>query len=802
MSISEPASQPGLSSVEAARRLQQVGLNEITREAAFPAWRLLAAQFSSPVVWLLLGACALSAALGELVDAIAIGTIVIVNGLVGFFQEYRAERAVLALRSMTAPHARVRRDGRTMELSATEVVPGDLLVLEAGNVVPADARLLEAHDLNTVEAALTGESTPTEKSTTPTREHAPLAERHDHVFLGTSVATGCGLAEVVATGMATQLGRIAHLLSTAHEEETPLQRRLMRLSRVLMILCLGVVAAVALVGWLRGMPAIEILLSSVSLAVAAVPEGLPAIVTIALAVGVQRMASRRALVRRMVAVETLGCATVICTDKTGTLTTGSMSVREYWGADEALLLDVASACCDAELSADRLSGLGDPTEVAILRAAADRGIHRDAIEQTRPRRSVHPFDAVRKRMSVFRADGIIYTKGAVESVAQVAKVAPPGILAANASMAAIGLRVLAVARGSEDTESGLELLGLIGLADPPRAEVIEAIARSQAAGIRTVMITGDHPVTAQAIAFELGIARRGQPTDDIVHARATPEDKLQIVRKWKARGEVVAMTGDGVNDAPALKEAHIGIAMGRTGTDVTREASDIVLTDDNYATIINAVEEGRGIFDNIRKTLIYLLSGNAAELLVMFAAALAGLPLPLLPLHLLWINLATDGLPALALVTDPTAADAMQRAPRSPQEAIVDRREWRTIIFTGVLQAAVTLATFVWALQARDLDQARNLAFSVLVFGELLRAFSARDATRTIWELGFASNMRLLAVVAVSFAVQIGIHHVPFMRDLLKIGTLGTVDCILSIAIGCVPLLVLELTKVVARRVK
>lgn len=790
----------GLSTAAAARLLQATGPNEIAREQAASPWRLLLAQFSSPVIWLLFGACAVSAALGEFADAIAIGAIVIINGFVGFFQEYRAERAVLALRSMTAPRARVIRDGRTVELPALQIVPGDILVLEAGDVVAADARLIEAHALSTIEAALTGESMPAEKSVQPVPVNAPLAERRDRVFLGTSVATGTGLAEVSATGMQTELGRIAHLLATAQEEVTPLQKRLANLSRALLLLCMAIIAAVALLGWIRGVPGAEILLSAVSLAVAAVPEGLPAIVTIALAVGMQRMAARRALVRRMAAIETLGSATVICTDKTGTLTTGVMTVRETWGNDETFILDAAAACCDAELAADELNGTGDPTEVAILVAAAARGIRRTGIERERPRRSVHPFDADRKRMSIFRADGVLYVKGAVESVAQCSRVVPAGTLEANAEMAGRGLRVLAVARGFNDAEEGLELLGLIGIADPPRAEVIDAVALAASAGIRTVMITGDHPVTAHAIARELGILREGDSAGDLVHARATPEDKLQIVRRWKSRGEIVAMTGDGVNDAPALREAHIGIAMGRTGTEVTREASDIVLADDNFATIISAVEEGRAIFDNIRKTLMYLLSGNSAELAVMLIAAIIGLPLPLLPLHLLWINLVTDGFPALALVTDPTDKNAMREPPRNPRESILGRKEWRTVILTGLLQAAVTLAAFVWALKERNLDEARNLAFSVLVFGELLRAFSARDRVRPIWEVGVFSNPRLLGIVAISFAVQIGIHHIPAMQQLFQILPLSLLDCTLSILLGSVPLLVLELMKVVKRR--
>lgn len=797
---SDQSTHAGLSTAEAQRRLTQAGPNEITREASKSHWRLLATQFTSPVVLLLLGACLLSASLGEVADASAIGSIVIINALVGFFQEYRAERAVLALRSMTAPRARVVRDGRMQVISAVDVVPGDLLMLESGDIVAADARLNEANVLSTLEGPLTGESTPVAKQTEPAVPDAPLAERHDHVFMGTSVATGTGLAVVTATGMRSELGRIAHLLTTAQDESTPLQRRLAALSRLLMFACIAIVVVVALIGWLRGLPGLEILMSSVSLAVAAVPEGLPAIVTIALAVGMRRMAERHALLRRLMAVETLGSASVICTDKTGTLTTGVMVVREIWGANHKRILDAATACSDADLSADERSGVGDPTEVAIVVAAAERDIRRREMETERPRRAVHPFDADRKLMSIYRTDGILYAKGAVEAITQRALTVPEGALDAASDMATRGLRVLAVAVGSRDEESQLELIGLLGIADPPRTEAIQAIAVAAAAGIRTVMITGDHKLTAQAIARELGIVRDGESSEGIVHARATPEDKLRIVREWKSRGAIVAMTGDGVNDAPALREAHIGIAMGRTGTEVTREASDIVLADDNFATIVAAVEEGRGIFDNMRKTIVYLLAGNAGELAVVFVAAIIGLPPPLLPLHLLWINLVTDGIPALALVTDRSGESTMKRPPRSASEPIIGRREWQAIAFAGALQAICTLGVFIWALEARSLEEARNLAFSVLVFGELLRAFAARDPDRPFWEVGLFSNLRLFSIVVISVLMQLGIHHIPATQELFGIGPLALNDCALSLSVGVIPLVVIELGKVLRRR--
>jgi P-type Ca2+ transporter type 2C len=787
----------GLTSAEASARLVQYGRNELQREKATAPWRILAAQFASPVIWLLLAAAAISATLGELVDAIAIATILIVNALVGFFQEYRAERAVLALRAMTAPQARVLRDGKPTVIPAADVVPGDILLLEGGDIVAADARLTQAHRLTTNEAALTGESMPVEKRLEASAPSAPLAEQHDRVFAGTSISAGTGMAEVAATAMRTQLGKIAHLLATAEESATPLQTRLAQVSKMLMIACLAIVAVVAVVGLARGQSLFEVFLSAVSLAVAAVPEGLPAIVTVALAIGVQRMASRNVLVRKLHAVETLGCATVICTDKTGTLTTGSMRVRELWGPDHTLLLDAATACCDADLQ----SGVGDTTEIAILIEAAERGIHRADTEKTRPRIETIPFDPATKQMAVCRADGgdrRWYVKGAVEAVLPQCTNGTSGVLEAAHQLAARGLRVLAIAEGAKQDE--LTMLGVVGIADPPRTEAIDAIAAARGAGIRTVMITGDHAMTARAIATEMGIAREGEPSDELVHARATPQDKIRIVREWKARGEIVAMTGDGVNDAPALREAHIGIAMGKGGTEVTREASDIVLADDNYASIVAGVREGRGIFDNIRKAVVYLLAGNAAELAVMLVAALAGMPLPLLPVQLLWINLVTDGLPALALVMDPTDEDAMRRPPRRPSEPLLGRNEWFTVALTAVTQTAVTLGVFAWALANLDETEARNLAFSVLVFGELFRAFAARSARRVFWQVGALGNLMLLGIVFVSTLVQLAIHHVPWTQSLFQIGDLSATDCALSVVLGLVPVTVIEVVKLIRFR--
>ena len=790
----------GLSSEEAREGRATWGANEIVRAARAPIWRTFARQVASPLVGLLLVSAAVAAALGERADAVAIAVIVLLNASVGFFQERRAEGALLALRSLTAPRATVVRDGRAIVVPSAEVVPGDLLLLEAGDVVAADAHLLEVHQLSTNEAALTGESIPSRKSVESAAAGAPLAERRDVVFMGTSVATGTGRAEVTTTGMRTELGKIAHLMANTSATTTPLQASLARVSRVLIVLCLGIVAVTAVLGLIRGMPALQVFMGAVSLAVAAVPEGLPAIVTIALAIGVRRMATRNVLIRRLTAVETLGSATVICSDKTGTLTTGVMAVREQWGPDERALLDAAAACCDAELGTDGHSGTGDPTEVALLVAAAARGIHREAIEAERPRRDVNPFDGDRKRMSIRRADGVLYVKGAPELLLPLCRTALPGAAAAAAEMGERGLRVLGVAVGKGSEERDLDLLGLIGIADPPREEAMRAVATARRAGVRTVMITGDHPATASAIARELGIVPSAGEVAGFVHARATPEDKLRIVRDLKTAGDVVAMTGDGVNDAPALREAHIGIAMGKAGTEVTREAADMVLADDNFASIVEAIREGRGIFDNIRKTLIYLLAGNTAELFVMLAASIAGMPLPLLPLHLLWVNLVTDGLPALALVTDPVDEDVLRRPPRPPSQPMLGRHEWLSIVVTGAIEAAVVLGVFAWALRHHGPSEARQLAFDTLVSSELLRALSARSATKLIPQLGLLGNPRLLLVVVASVLVQVGIHHVPVLAGLFGDGALSLSERAFSLLWGLAPVTLLELGKWVRRR--
>ena len=786
-------SRPGLSAQDAAQRLAEHGANELHRSEPTPRWRLFARQLMSPVIGLLIAAAIAAGVLKEWVDAVAILAIVLLNAVIGYSQESRAEDAVRALRAMTAPRATARRDGQLVKIPAAEIVVGDLLVLEAGDKVAADARLIEAHALRVDEAALTGESEAVEKSTAPVAEDAPIAERTDQVFAGTSITAGVGVAEVLKTGMNTEIGRIAKLLGDADEGLTPLQLQLNHVTSTLIKACLVVVALVAALGVYRAQPWLDVLLSSVSLAVAAVPEGLPVVVSLALAVGVQRLAARHVLVRKLMAVETLGATSVVCTDKTGTLTTGQMTARALVAPDEQALLWAAAACCDAELA----SRGGDTTELAILQLAAERGVTREAIEAAEPRVFERPFDTNLRRMSIFREGNRLYMKGGIESVLPLCSNGAERAQAENDALAARGLRVLAVAKGEGPDEAGLTLMGLIGLADPPRPEAIAAVAEARGAGIVTVMITGDQKVTALAIAREMGILAEGERPDERVHARVSPEEKLNIVREWKAKGAIVAMTGDGVNDAPALKEAHVGVAMGIAGTEVTREAADIVLADDNFASIIAGVREGRAIFDNIRKTLVYLLTGNAAELLLMLIAALAGLPVPLLPIHLLWINLVTDGLPALALSLDPTQDDVLKRPPRDAAEPMLGRAQWLRVAVVGALEAALTLGVYLWALDHGPTDAARDLAFTTLVFSELMRSFAARSDTRTLAQVGAASNLRLLAVVTLTGAAQVGMHFVPGLRSVFGLHPLSWGELGLCFALGLIPVTILEVTKLV-----
>ncbi|MCK6476707.1 MAG: cation-translocating P-type ATPase [Phycisphaerales bacterium] len=880
----------GLSAAEAAARLQSVGPNTLTAREGRSWWAAFGSQFAAVLVWLLLVAAGVSAVLGEWVDAGAIAAIIVINAVIGASQEHSAERSIAALRGMTAPKARVVRGGVVAVVPAARIVPGDVLVLEAGDLVAADARLIESASLAAIEKSLTGESEPAEKDAraiaAPPPADTPLAERSGMVYSGTAIATGTARAVVVATGMRTEMGRIAALIATAKADgPTPLQARLARVGRLLVVASLVIVAGLFGLGLIRGEPLLSLFMTAVSMAVAAVPEGLPAIVTVALALGVRRMARRRALIRHLPAVETLGATSVICTDKTGTLTVGQMTARalvvpvggvggvltacEVSG--EGYAPHGAVTCAGKELieevraAAMRLAGnlagmnnatvmqekghweaSGDPTEAAMLIAAAKIGLTRESLDGTSPRLAEAPFDSDRKRAAVVRkADegADVLVNGSPESVlalcTQIAEADASrsmtaadraAIDAANAALASKGLRVLAcAARGlpqgevaatvaaprPASLERDLTFVGLVGLLDPPRAEAREAVARCKAAGIRVVMITGDQPRTALAIARDLGIASESDAAlsgaelgaiDDAalpervgstaVYARVTAADKLRIVRAWREQGAVVAMTGDGVNDAPALKGADVGIAMGASGTEVARQASDMVITDDNFASIVAAVEEGRGVYDNIKKSMQFLLGGNAAELLYMGAALVAGLPTPLLPIQILWINLVTDGLPALFLAADPAPPGVMERSPRPRNAAFIDRAFVGTMILTAFLTAGVALGVYLYGLKYHDETTARTHAFAALVFAELLRSFGARSETVPIWRMGWRDNAMLLVVVAASFGLQVWTHHNQTLSSLMKTSTMGWEECIPLMAVSCIPLAVLELVKV------
>lgn len=876
------SSRQGLSSGEVARRLKEFGLNELKEAQPIRPLKILLAQFASLIVWILIGAGLVSGFLGEWVDSIAILSIVFLNGLIGFYQEYNAEKSIAALKKMTAPQAKVRRDGKVVLVPATDIVPGDVIELEAGDLVPADARLIEASSLKSMEAALTGESESITKRIPPLENDVvPLGDQKNMVFMGTSVTSGIGIALIVATGMTTEFGKIAGLLQAASSEGgTPLQQKLQSVGKILVWACLGIVGLIFLLGFLRGLGPLELFLTSVSLAVAAVPEGLPAVVTVALALGVQRMARRRTLVRKLPAVETLGSTNVICTDKTGTLTVGEMTVRSLYVCEKSFnvtgegygpggrilfqekpldektgqlvrqLLTIFVGCNGAHLSKeeDHWKVIGDPTEGALLTAGLKIGMDTSSLEKRFTKVTELPFDSERKRMTVIRRS----QGGALQSLTKGA----PDILLERSThilteqgirpmtdedkqrvtrqineMARRALRVLAAAYreplsealqngGPEEVERDMIFVGLAGMYDPPRPEAKKAVSLCKSAGIRVVMITGDHPQTALAVARELGIGEEGgqalsgleldrlseetlsQRIQEIsVYARVSAEHKLRIVRAWKTQGAVIAMTGDGVNDAPAIKGADIGIAMGRTGTEVTKEASDMVITDDNFASIVAAVEEGRGIYDNIKKTLQYLLAGNTGEILVMAAAVIGGIPIPLLPIHLLWINLVSDGLPALCLATDPIDPDVMKRHPRKMGEKITDRQFFFQMLFTGLLTAGVSLGAYIFALRrGESLELARTHAFAMLIYAELFRAFGARSDTKPIWELGLFSNLKLVLVIGISIFIQPWSHHSGILESFFKASSMDWAECLVLMAIGTIPFLVLETLKVVRFR--
>lgn len=853
----------GLTGVDAAERLQGAGPNALDEQQRLPAWRLLARQFANTLTAVLAVAAVVTVVVGDTTDAIAIAVIVVLNALVGFVQEHRAERAMAALQQMATTNSRVVREGELRDVPTPEVVPGDVVHLASGDIVPADLRLVAVHGLRVDEAALTGESDPTAKVEDPitaTRE-PPLPDQLNMAFRGTAVTVGRAVGVAVATGMATELGRIATLLEDDNGGVTPLQRRLAQLGRRLAVAALVVCAVVFTSGVASGESAHDMFLIAVSLAVAAIPEGLPAVVTVALALGAHRMALHHAVVRRLPAVETLGSVTVVCTDKTGTLTENRMMVERVWTPHAAYavsgsgydpegsltgpgdpatdpllgpLAEVAAACNDAVLHAPRPGDpdwtiTGDPTEGALLTFAAKAGVDPTALRQRRPRIAEVAFDARRRHMSTaHRLDGRCWVaaKGALGALAPLLDPVDAGRVAeaerAAERLAGEGYRVLALAQRRLDDlpdqaaelEQGLRLLGLVALVDPPRAEAAAAIAVCRDAGITPVMITGDHPGTATTIARRLGLidgtdARvvTGEELDALdddalaervtglaVYARTDPEQKLRIVDAWQARGAVVAMTGDGVNDAPALRRADIGVAMGLVGTDVSREAADMVLTDDDFATIVAAVEEGRRIYDNIRRFVRYLLSSNSGEIWVMFLAPLLGLPVPLRPLQILWINLVTDGLPAVALGLEPAEPGTMRRPPRPPEESILARGLWQQALWVGLLMAVVILPIQAFG-RAADWPW-QTMVFTTLALMQLGNAVAARSEEENSLRLGRGrANPWMVWAVAVSAAAQMATVYVPALRSVFHTQPLDGLQLSVVLALSAVPFLAIEAHK-------
>jgi Ca2+-transporting ATPase len=819
---------------------------------------MLLDQFTDFMIVVLLAAAVVSGVIGDVTDTVVILVIVVLNAVIGFIQEYRAEAAIAALRKMAAPVARVLRDGRSHSIPAQELVPGDIVLLDAGAVVPADMRLLEVAALQTQEAALTGESAAVRKSAdAQIADDAALGDRFTMAYKGTLVVHGRARSVVVATGMDTELGRIAQLLHSAEEGKTPLQKRLARFGKILAIVVLALCAVIFASGVLRGEPVLLMLLTAISLAVAAIPEALPAVVTVALALGARQMVRRQALIRKLPAVETLGSVTYICSDKTGTLTLNRMRVEELCVAggerqapplampDNPVLTELHTAMAlNNDTHIDHAGALvGEPTEVALFEAARDAGFVASELLEQQPRVAELPFDATRQCMTTLhRPDAgretlVAYVKGSPEKILSLChgQYSPEGsrpldryaLLAVAGHMAADGLRVLAFARRRFDAapqiESGtveaeLDFLGLAGLLDPPRAEAAAAIADCTSAGIVPVMITGDHPETARAIARRLGLLdEHGEvltgaelakmPDAEFarhvrtvrVYARAAPEHKIRIVQALQAQGEFVAMTGDGVNDAPALKRADIGIAMGIAGTDVAKEAAHMTLLDDNFATIVRAVREGRRIFDNIRKFIKYVMTGNSGEIWTILLAPFLGLPIPLLPIHILWINLVTDGLPGLALSAEREERGVMQRPPRPPSESIFAHGMWQHILWVGLLMGAASLCTQAWTLHTGN-GHWQTMVFTVLTLSQLGHVLAIRSERDSLFTQGVWSNKPLALALLFTFVLQMATIYVPWLNPIFKTEPLSFDELAFCLAMSAVVFIGVEIEKWMIRR--
>ena len=850
----------GLTTEEAAKRLEQYGRNELEAQKEGSLIKRFLLQMKDPMIIVLLIAAVLSfvsSGFTDWVEPAIILLIVVVNAVISITQENNANKALEALRKMSAPLAKVIRNGEVVRLETNLLVPGDIFVLEAGDMVPADARILEAANLKADEAAMTGESVPVSKQAIDSLpEETVLGDRKNMVISSTVITNGRATCVVTATGMNTEVGRIANMLMNEDDGETPLQKKMGEISKTLSIVCLAVCVVMFVVGLLYHRPLLEIFMTAVSLAVAAIPEGLAAVVTIVLALGVQRMVKRNAIIKKLPAVETLGCASVICSDKTGTLTMNKMTVTQVWSkrdAHRAEALTITSLCNDTILTYNEdgtIKLAGDPTETAFVDAAYKDGMDKNKMEAEMPRVAELPFDSDRKLMStVHPVNGKlrVMVKGAPDvllsrcthildgSAAVITDADKTEALNANAAMAEKALRVLAAAYKdidalpegeltSEELESGLTFVGLIGMIDPPRMEVKQAVAECYDAGIRPVMITGDHKLTAVAIAKELDIFRvgdlaiTGEDLDAMdqatlerdvekyaVYARVSPEHKMRIVQAWQSKGSIVAMTGDGVNDAPALKVADIGCAMGITGTDVAKGAADMILTDDNFATIVAAVEQGRGIYANIKKSIQYLLSCNIGEIIIIFLATVFNFhQMPLVPIQLLWLNLVTDSLPALALGMEPVEKDVMKQKPRNPKDSIFAHGFAVSMVFYGVLVGLITLAAYllgeyVLSDPAVADGTANTMAFATLVFCELTRAFAVRSDNESIFKIGFFTNPTMNKSFLVGLVLQLAVLLVPFLRGIFSVTPLTAIEWVAVVILGLMPLVISEIVKAVKR---
>ena len=866
----------GLTQIQAGERLEKYGPNEIQAAKRISAWQILLEQFKNILILILLAATAMSLFLGHGVESIVIAIIVLFAVLLGFIQEYRAERAIEALREMAAPTASVLRDGSEVKVPAREIVPGDVIFLHTGDRIPADARVIESINLQVEEAALTGESVAVEKQTERLQgSDLNLGDRRNMVYAGTAVTYGRGKGVVTATAMQTEFGKIAQLLQTVETGRTPLQQNLDRVGSVLARAAFVVVALIVALGLLRGQPFIDMLIFGIALAVAVVPEALPAVVTISLAIGVQKMVKRNALIRRLPAVETLGSTSVICSDKTGTLTKDEMTVRKLYTGGELFtvsgagyapmgdfsrngsgplndlpdtlrnMLTAAALASDTTLTSGEENGSGkdwnikgDPTEGALVVAAAKANLEKNSLDGKYPRVNEIPFTSESKRMTTLHQTGegvTAYAKGAPEVLLQdcdwqlTAEGLKPLdedgrelVLDAAKGMAEEALRVLAIASKPNATldtaETGMTFLGLAGMIDPPRDEVKKAIAVCENAGIRPVMITGDHPITAKAVAKELGLLKTGYVVtgaelEDMsdeqfkkeiekieVFARVSPAHKLRVVTALQANQHIVAMTGDGVNDAPALKKADIGIAMGITGTDVTKEAAAMTLTDDNFASIVAAVEEGRGVFGNIKKYLMYLLSSNIGEIGLMAGSALLGLPLPLTAVQILYVNLATDGLPALALAVDPPETDLMKRRPRNPKTGIFTRPVVALMLAGGIWSTLINLGLFIWAMNSgRSQMEAMTMTFVSLVLIQFFKAFNFRSDRNSVLEKPFANKWLNRAIVW-EILLLLVIVYLPALHEPFSTFSLTLEDWLIILGLSLTVSPVLELVKWMERR--